>query len=324
MRDLISLREENERTSINGIIMPTLLDFDKKIALAIELWPQVNKDGGIDYLFGKGVGVELAIRGQVKGREKNPMSFPYRSHSDFEIYDCDGDDYNEMPEAHDFYAVFGGQELYPKTSTKGLTDIEPGLMDSTYEVVSYNGHDYLVPELELLFLDKYLKMESTPRQEGCDALLLMKQYHLNIDKINLYYEKYFKKPKMDFYYRTHNKETLYERQVRSVSQYFAMFEDELSNVDLNGFELMFNKAIDGFRKYPETGAYGGFVKFYPKPVKLCKKADGSYDFTDECKAKMKELIAEDEINFISELDSIQNDINDLYYSIYGKGGRKQY
>ena len=47
---------------------------------------QMKKAMVEDYLFGKGVGVELALRGTVVGREKNPIVFPYRSHSDFEIY----------------------------------------------------------------------------------------------------------------------------------------------------------------------------------------------------------------------------------------------
>ena len=176
--DIEQLKNYNSKTTDTfGIIMPTIEEFDNKIKIAISLWPQINKNGGIDYLFGKGVGVELALRGEVNGRVKNYKNFPYRSHSDFEIYDSLG--YEQIPESSSFVYVFGGQEIYPKTQTKGLACMESDLMDSTYDVVTYQGNTYLIPCLEILFLDKYMKRESTPRQEGYDAFLLMQEYKLN-------------------------------------------------------------------------------------------------------------------------------------------------
>ena len=159
--DIDKLKQYNESTTIDGIIMPTIEDFDNKVRLAISLWPQINENEEISYLFGKGVGVELALRGKVLGREKNNHNFPYRSHSDFEIYDSIG--YERIPESGNFIHVLGAQEIYPKTATKGLHGLDESLMDSTYDVVSYQGGTYLVTCLEILFLDKWMKQESTPR-----------------------------------------------------------------------------------------------------------------------------------------------------------------
>ena len=132
--------------------------------------------GRIDYLFGKGVGVELALRGEVVGRVKNSIDFPYRSHSDFELYNCNG--YDKISESKLFLKVFGAQEWYPKDCTKGLHGIEDGVMYSTYDTVIYKGKYYLVPEFELLFLDKFTRQESTPRDVGCDAFLLMQRWYI--------------------------------------------------------------------------------------------------------------------------------------------------
>ena len=47
----------------------------------------------------------------------------------------------------------------------------------------------LVPQLELLFLDKYIERESTPRTEGYDADLLARQYVLDRAKIHEYLDQ---------------------------------------------------------------------------------------------------------------------------------------
>ena len=59
IEEINKLKLYNEATSKDGIIMPTKETFDTKVKLAINLWPQINESGSIDYLFGKGVGSSL-------------------------------------------------------------------------------------------------------------------------------------------------------------------------------------------------------------------------------------------------------------------------
>lgn len=183
------LKEWYKSTKVDGIQMPTEQSFYENVLLALSLFPQVE-NGNINYLFGKGIGIEVALRGNIGNREKNNIKFPYRSHSDFEMYGMDGEyDAN-------FQEIFGSQEKYPTTKTKGLHEIEPGLMHEKTEIIDLDGITVLVPELEILFLDKYLKQESTPRDEGIDALLLAKQYNLDFGLIHKYLFKYNVKPEI--------------------------------------------------------------------------------------------------------------------------------
>lgn len=199
------LRKWREVVSGNmGVEMPTEDEFYRKTLLAVSLWPQKDGDA-INYLIGKGAGVEVALRGNVQGRIKRPFIFPYRQHSDFELYDVK---YNAGPSGENldntriypeaFVEVFGGQEYFPPTKTKGLRglpfDQSKKLLDQTYETVDLGGIPVLIPQLELLFLDKYQAQESTPRQvDGkimIDAKLLARQYQLNTDLVHEYLMSY--------------------------------------------------------------------------------------------------------------------------------------
>lgn len=322
MIDIEKMKKYNELTTKKGIVMPDLDSFNTKVELAISLWPQKNSKGEIDYLFGKGVGVELALRGQVVGRTKNPVVFPYRSHSDFEIYDCNG--YNAIPESIPFRQVFGSHEWYPKTYTKGLHEIEEGLMDSTYDTVIYNGKEYLVPELELLFLDKYVRQESTPRKEGCDAILLMKQYKLDIDKINRYYDRYVKKYKLDDYDRKHSNS--YNGQLISIARIVAAYKKEFeveSVENIPELEEFVNEQIDTWRKSnTNLILFGSPISLYPKPIRFVMDPEKGIVINEETKNAVKELITADKIKFEKALDSNIGQINDCYYEIYSD--EKQY
>lgn len=181
------LKEWYNNTMVNGIQMPTEQAFYENVLLATSLFPQTENEN-INYMFGKGIGIEVALRGEVANRTKNDIEFPYRSHSDFEMYGMDGD-YDPT-----FREIFGAQERYPTTKTKGLAQIEPGLMADNAEKVNLDGVTLLVPQLEMLFLDKYLKQESTPRGEGVDAALLAKQYDLDYGRVYKYLLDYSIKP----------------------------------------------------------------------------------------------------------------------------------
>jgi len=178
-----------------GVIMPTEQDFYRKTLLAVSLWRQ-QEGGKTNYLLGKGAGVEVALRGNVQNRTKRPIEFSYRSHSDFELY---GVDYNAGDNGtnlggkpvytEEFQSVFGSQEYFPVTKTKGLKNIPSSLLHDTAEVVDFGGLPVRVPQLELLFLDKYMAKESTPRTEGHDADLLARQYVLDRARIHQYLDQ---------------------------------------------------------------------------------------------------------------------------------------
>lgn len=322
--ELEKLKKYNEETSEHGIIMPTLETFDMKVLMATTLWPQINKRGEIDYLLGKGVGAELALRGEVLGRDKNPVSFPYRSHSDFEIYDCIG--YNNIPEARGFFEVFGAQEYYPKDRTKGLERMDPTMMDSTYETVTYNGHIYLVPELEILFLDKYLRQESTPRKEGCDALLLLQAYPLDIDRINELFDKYVSSVELEVF--DARVDSSYATQLRNIPGNLlsgAKRDLEECGIEptLKNINLAMNMRINNSRsmKRPPSMDSGVYLKTCPKEIVLVQKEDGTIDISDENKEEIKILIEVAKQEERKKYQSLKQEINDHYDRIY-PGKRK--
>lgn len=191
------LRKWNESTRTkDGGLMPSEQDFYRKVFLAVSLWRQ-REDGRINYLFGRGVGVELALRGQVLGREKSPVSLPYRSHSDFDLYGVDyragagGEKLDDKPIYSDsFRQVFGSQEFFPLTLTKGLKNLPPDLLHRMAERVQLGEIEVLIPKLEILFLDKLIRPEGTPRGEGSDAELLARQYSLDGTLLHQYLDNF--------------------------------------------------------------------------------------------------------------------------------------
>lgn len=197
LENLAAWREEN---LVNGMEMVTPEIFDQKTLLAVSLWRQRNGES-INYLLGKGAGVEVALRGTVVGREKQEVKFPYRTHSDFELYGVDYDEGGKIDDrdigTDEFWKVFGGQEYYPTTRTKGLFNLPPDLLHQTAQSVMFGDIEVLVPELEILFLDKLAKPESTPREEGNDAELLAFTYDLDPVKLHHYAEEYIVKPALE-------------------------------------------------------------------------------------------------------------------------------
>jgi hypothetical protein len=86
--------------------------------------------------------------------------------------------------------VFGAQEYFPSTKTKGLSHLTPDLLHKTCETVDLGGVDILIPELELMYLDKRFAGETTPREDGYDHELLAKQYVLDIEKVLQYLDTF--------------------------------------------------------------------------------------------------------------------------------------
>lgn len=312
-------KKYHEMTRENGIDMPNKDTFDSKIEIAINLWPQINSKGEINYLFGKGVGVELALLGEVKNRTKNNCNFPYRSHSDFEIYNSKSTNYSEISESKDFVSVFGAQEIYPKTYTKGLKNIPDGYMDQTYDTVIYNGNTYLIPELELLFLDKYMKQESTARTMGCDAILLLNEYQLDIEKITDYFEKFVKTPGLEKYDNSIQND--YENAIHKISQLFnntknSMLEDDLP-ITFENVVNEVNEYVNNFRNGSnhKVSINGVSLSLYPQPIEFVEK-NGQIDISDANKLEIKKLMVESRINEEDKYNKIIEEIKEQYNKIY--------
>ena len=68
------------------------------------------------------------------------------------------------------------------------------MLHETAETIDLGGIPVLVPELELLALDKLLTPEATPRREGSDALVLALAYDLDRNKMIDYYERFVVAP----------------------------------------------------------------------------------------------------------------------------------
>jgi hypothetical protein len=196
---LTQLRDWHEATSKDGIIMPDMDTFTAKMVLANALMPQRDENGNITYLFGKGAGAELALQGEVEGRSKQVAEAPYRTHSDFEIYGASTDSYDAIPHSHRFTTVFGGQEIYPVTRTKGLHDLPPDYLHETAEVVNFGGIDFLVPRLELQFVDKFEKAnEEVERnlREKTDAEWLAATYTMDAGLVHSTIDSYVIAPEV--------------------------------------------------------------------------------------------------------------------------------
>ncbi len=196
---LASLKDWHESTRQDGIDMPDFDTFTAKMILARALMPQIGSSGRIQYLFGKGAGIELALQGVVQGREKRLDSTPYRTHSDFEIYAASTDQYESIEHSDRFTAVFGSQEIYPVTATKGLKDLPQDLLHETAETVSFGGVDFLVPSLEVQFVDKFEKAnEDVERRlrEKTDAEWLVSAYELDGGKVHALIDNYVITPQI--------------------------------------------------------------------------------------------------------------------------------
>ena len=200
------LRKDALIEQTHGILMPTETDFYQDILLATSIWDQVE-DGQIKYLIGRGAGVEIALQGEVAGRVKNNVDLPFRGHSDFDFY---GVPYETKPDSlasanpeqrvysPEFLEIFGGQEVYPLKATKAFHQLPEDILHRTAEAVDLGGIKVLVPELELLALDKLLVPETTPRTKGAtkimDAVAIGLQYDLDRQKMVDYYEKFIIEP----------------------------------------------------------------------------------------------------------------------------------
>lgn len=174
-----------EATFPDGIEMPDTETFARKVLLAQALMPQRDEKGRPTYLMGKGIGLEIAVQGEVRGRQKRTESPRYRTHSDFEIY---GFDEKNPPAGYgDFHHVFGGQEFFPTSKTKGLHELPENYLHDTSEEVNLGGVLVLVPGLEAQFVDKTEKANVKGERElrgMTDAEALARTYTIDSQEVH--------------------------------------------------------------------------------------------------------------------------------------------
>ena len=306
------LKEWESKTEVDGIIMPNIEDFYRSVLVAISLNPQKNEDGRINYLFGKGIGVEIALRGNVKERNVFETNPPYRSHADFELYDTKENMYTQY-----FQDIFGSQEYYFQTETKGLKDIPEGEMDKTHEVVELDGYEILIPKLEILFLDKFLRKEATPRASGYDCELLAERYDLDKEAIYDYLEKYY------FKYTIKEEKEKTEKLKNNFSKPIIknlnhiIEENDLINVE-QAIEILNNK-IESFRKINENMSENGIrVNTYIPLVAqdVVQDEKGIVALSPEYTNKFEQFISEKSNNNIQNMKNVTlQQLNDLFEKV---------
>jgi hypothetical protein len=266
---IAELKRWHESTTVgSGIQMDTIDDFYKKVLLAVSLWHQSDAMG-TTYLLGKGIGVEVALQGKVLGRKKKAVDFSYRSHSDFELYGV-----NDGSNGNLFEEVFPGEESFSSESrrTKGLVNLPPDLLSNTFETVDLGGVKILVPELEILFLDKYVAPEQTPREEGFDAELLAKQYELNRNKIHEYLDLYVIEPTIQKIEQSF--EDMEEEQMEAVVDFISFSVQELqipgeilsTDSIVNNINLKIKSHIDTYKDNLDNVSISGLELFLWKDL----------------------------------------------------------
>ena len=191
-------------------------------------------------------------------------------------------------------------------------------MDNTYEVVDYLGSQYLIPELELLFLDKFLRQETTFRSEGIDAKALMMAYKLDLDKIIDYFNKYYLVPNVNNY--NEYLKNAYDAQVESFNGKFLdyvimLLEEDEKEVNLDNINSLANSIITHELSLNPHYGYGINFSACPNKVEYVDN-NGVIEISDDDLNNIKDLIEKIRKDKSNYYDSLLNEIINMYNSIY--------
>jgi hypothetical protein len=285
-------------------------EFDETIKKAITLWPQFE-NGKINYLLGKGIGTEIALKGEALNRKKNHNNFSFRTHSDLELYDAKSYDYPD-----DFVKEFGAQEIFLPTEMKALRNLPPNLMDENFDIVEYKGNKYGILNFELLFLEKYLRKENTPRKEGYDAILLAKEYDLNIDKVLEYYYNYFYAYEMKKINEKSNPERINDV-ISSINKLIAEEKNHLEDDDiLVNKDTLHNhlSSLIQMLKQNHIIKYGLDPDILPDDL-LLKEVNGIYQISENQREEILSLMAQSKQKESDVLNQQRYNIEHLLYSL---------
>ena len=194
----------NDTTISSGIFMPDIGTFVRKTILAKALMPQSAPDSSIQYIFGNSHGLELSIQGEVIGHKKRVDENPLRTHIGFGLLGCKfknenipGSRPSQLVNSDRFQHVFGDHEMYPLDRTKALNGLPQEVLHATSDIVRLGGVVFLVPQLELQFVDAYMVSNSTVEGSSrgmSDAQALATAYKLDRDVIHFALDNYLIKP----------------------------------------------------------------------------------------------------------------------------------
>lgn len=312
---LNSLRKWRDDCFLDGNEMPTEDIFYQKVLLAVSIWPQRGKEG-INYLLGKGIGVEIALRGKVLGRKKNDINIPFRPHSDFELYGVEErkiDQKSGSPLQYQFSRVFGGQEYFHWTNTKGLKGIRDGVLYDTAETVDLGGVPVLIPQLEMLFLDKFLK-KGSPRPEGYDDLLLARSYKLDRAKIHQYLDDYFISPEKNQLI-AHSFDAL-ENQLSGIRRNYieaadSLKEDGIDVTKANRLARLNQKIASWIELSARPGRVSGIRTQLWIPIEVDQIDDDGNIIDLKCKQQVEKIIGQELAKDISKLHATHKEIDEL-------------
>ena len=318
---LAKLKSEVDKNFKDGALMPTLDVFYMDTLLAVSAMRQsslfTNDENSIEYYPGKGWGVEIALLGNVLGRQKRNISFPYRSHSDFELYGMDfksdkhgGKIDDEKTYTSDFKTIFGSQEIFSSNHTKGLKNLPEDLISKSATICMLGDIPIKIPELEILFLDKWIMTESTPRivqgDKMYDAECLARQYVLDPKKCHEYLENYVIQPNKEiveenFKKKSHNQITWLERQIKSYLQENGDIETAIS--ELNDWAIPFMSL-----SIKPTSL------IYWKPLTV-SDLDDQNNLTENFIENLNNLINLDKISQLEMLDKKHEQLDELFAKI---------
>lgn len=303
--DIENLRLWNIETSIEGILMPNYDTFVDKVLLMNFLWEQVS-DNKINYLFGMGIAIELALQGNVINRAKKNKCYPYRSHNEIYLYNVDKQHNNFYNNTITFFKVFNNVNIYPKTSTTMLHNLDNNLLDNNYDTVLIHNHKLLIPKLEILFLDSYLSREMSKREEGHDYELLIKEYDLDLDLILRYLEEYY----INYNISIGNSkyDNLVDEQIKAIERIL----DTGKKVDRSLFNL--EEQISSYPKGNNFKYAGIYVDLWiPLSVDSVVYNKGSYKIEDENYInKLKDRVYLYRENDLQRYEEITENIKDLF------------
>ena len=187
--DIETLKKWNLDTTVDGVYMPDYDTFLNKVLLIIELYAQ--KEDKINYLFGMGLAIELALQGNVYKRKKNNNCYSYRPHNSLYLYNVDKQDNSFYNNDNALFKVFNNICIFDKQNTVNLHNLEYSYFDNNYDIVYLCNKKIYIPKLEILFLDSYLSKQSSSRDGVHDYELLLNEYDLNLDEIIRYIENYY-------------------------------------------------------------------------------------------------------------------------------------
>jgi hypothetical protein len=274
--------------------MNTILE--NKLKRAITIYPQ--KWDKVNYLFGGDVGISLALNGDIYLRTKKNNSS--QSIKDKDVESIDLYSFKHGHYSDDFERTMG---RYNKcdTCSKNLVGLSSDLLDSTYEIVKYNKHNYLLPQLEILFLDSFLNGNKEMAEE------LMKNYDLNIRTILSYYSENYMEPILNKCNSVKKDYILVMLEIYHITKRIAVHE-----LTTNSFspEMVNEKLNETLKKIvnSKTGVHGIPSKFFIYPITL--EEDLSISLSD--RNKIEDKIIDYRRQQISSFDDDVTEINTMY------------